>query len=90
MSTEGSNAEVRRLIEAAVQQFVAAFNHGDAAAIAQLYAQDGQILPPQSEPIAGRPGVQAFWQGAMDMGVKAAKLQPGRDRGTRRHGHRSR
>ena len=24
---------------------------------------------------AGWPGVQAFWQGAMDMGVKAAKLE---------------
>ena len=33
MSTEGSNAEVRRLIEAAVQQFVVAFNRGDATAI---------------------------------------------------------
>jgi uncharacterized protein (TIGR02246 family) len=76
MSTEGSNVEVRRLIEAAVQQFVAAFNRGDTAAIAQLYAQDGQILPPQSEPITGRSGIQAFWQGAMDMGVKAAKLEP--------------
>ena len=75
MSTEGSNVEVRRLIEAAVQQFVAAFNRGDAAAIAQLYTADGQILPPQSEPITGRHGIQAFWQGVMDMGIKAAKLE---------------
>ena len=76
MSTEVNQAQVRRLIEAAVQQFVAAFNRGDAAAISQLYTEDGQILPPQSEPITGRPGIQAFWQGAMDMGVKAAKLEP--------------
>ena len=62
-------------IEAADQKFVSAFGRGDAAGIAQLYTEDGQILPPQSEPITGRHGIQAFWQGAMDMGVKAAKLE---------------
>ena len=31
--------------------------------------------PPGSEPITGRPGIRAFWQGAMDMGVNAAKLE---------------
>ena len=62
-------------IKAANQQFMSAFGRGDAAAIAQLYTEDGQILPPQSEPITGRHGIQAFWQGAMDMGVKAAKLE---------------
>jgi uncharacterized protein (TIGR02246 family) len=76
MSTEENNAAVRRLIEAAVQQFVVAFNRGDAAGVAQLYTEDGQILPSQSEPIVGRPGIQAFWRGAMEMGVKAAKLEP--------------
>jgi ketosteroid isomerase-like protein len=40
-----------------------------------LYTEDGQVLPPGSEPITGRPGIQAFWQGAMDMGVKDAKLE---------------
>ena len=62
-------------IKAANQQFMSAFGRGDAAAVAQLYTEDGQILPPQSEPITGRHGIQAFWQGAMDMGVKAAKLE---------------
>jgi uncharacterized protein (TIGR02246 family) len=62
-------------IEAADQKLVSAFGRGDAAGIAQLYTEDGQILPPQSEPITGRHGIQAFWQGAMDMGVKAAKLE---------------
>lgn len=52
-----------------------AFGRGDAAGIVQLYSQDGQVLPPGMEPIAGRPGIQAFWQGAMDMGIKAAQLE---------------
>ena len=43
--------------------------------MAGLYTKDGQVPPPGSEPITGRPGIQAFWQGARDMGVKAAKLE---------------
>ena len=70
-----TKSAVRCAIEAANQQFVSAFGRGDAAGVAQLYTEDGQILPPQSESITGRHGIQAFWQGAMDMGVKAAKLE---------------
>ncbi len=62
-------------IVAANQQFMAAFGRGDAAAVAQLYTENGQVLPPQSEPITGRAGIQTFWQGAIDMGLKAAKLE---------------
>ena len=76
MSTEGNKCRSSSLDRGCRSAVVAAFNRGDAAAIAQLYTEDGQILPPQSEPITGRPGIQAFWQGAMDMGVKAAKLEP--------------
>jgi uncharacterized protein (TIGR02246 family) len=66
---------IRTAIEAGNQQFMAAFARRDAAGIAQLYTEDGQVLPPQSEPIAGRPGIQAFWQAAMDMGIKTARLE---------------
>ena len=57
------------------QQWISAFGRGDAAGVAGLYTEDGQVLPPGSEPITGRPGIQAFWQGARDMGVKVAKLE---------------
>lgn len=60
---------------AANEKFGAAFGRGDAAGIARLYAEDGQVFPPGMEPITGRPGIQAFWQGAMDMGIKAAQLE---------------
>ena len=66
---------IRQAIVAANQQFMSAFGRGDAAGVAGLYTEDGQVLPPGSEPITGRPRIQAFWQGAMDMGVKAAKLE---------------
>ena len=57
------------------QQWMSAFGRGHVAGVAQLYTEDGQVLPPGSEPITGRPGIQAFWQGAIDSGVKAAKLE---------------
>ena len=66
---------IQDAIVAANQKFMLAFGRGDAAGVAGLYAEDGQVLPPSSEPITGRPGIQAFWQGAMDMGIQAAKLE---------------
>jgi uncharacterized protein (TIGR02246 family) len=66
---------IRDAVAAANAQFIAAFGRGDAASVAQLYTEDGQVLPPGMEPITGRTGIQAFWQGAMDMGIKAAQLE---------------
>ncbi len=62
-------------IVAADQQFESAFGRGDTAGVAQLYTENGQVLPPQSDAITGRQGIQAFWQAVMNMGVKAARLE---------------
>ena len=62
-------------ISAVNRQFEAAFEKGDAAGIAAVYTEDGQILPPNFEPMNGKAAIQAFWQGAMDMGIVAAKLE---------------
>jgi len=70
-----SSTDVRGAIAAANQEFVAAFTRGDAAGIATLYTKDGQALPPNNEFVAGKQAIQAFWQGAMNMGIKAAKLE---------------
>src|SRR5688572_33478320 len=45
-----------------------------AAAIAALYASDARLLPPGGPPISGAAGIEAFWRGAMDLGIKAARL----------------
>ena len=67
-------SDAREAIEAADREFVSAFNQGDAAGVAALYTADGKILPPNMEMMQGRDAVQAFWQGAMDMGCKTAAL----------------
>jgi len=57
------------------EQFMAAFNRGDAAAMASLYTEDGQILPPNSDFVTGKPAIRAFWQALMDMGIAEVELE---------------
>jgi uncharacterized protein (TIGR02246 family) len=56
------------------EAFMAQYGRGDAAGIAALYTQDGQILPPNSDFVTGRPAIRAFWQELMDMGISEVKL----------------
>jgi len=56
-------------------EFVAAFNDGDGAALASLYSEDATLFPPGAERVDGRSAIQAFWQGAMDAGMKLDDLR---------------
>jgi uncharacterized protein (TIGR02246 family) len=76
MSTSTSE-QVRDAIVAANEIFVNTFNKGDAAGLATLYTEEGQLLPPNAETMAGHQAIQAFWQGAMDMGIKSAQIETG-------------
>jgi len=67
-------AEVRQLIEEANVKFGEAVRSGDAAALAILYTEDAKLLPPNSEMIVGREGIEVFWGGGLQMGIKDAIL----------------
>jgi ketosteroid isomerase-like protein len=67
--------EVRDAIVTANETFMAAFSRGDAAALAASYTADGQLLPPHSDIITGKQAIEAFWQSAMDMGIKQIQLE---------------
>jgi uncharacterized protein (TIGR02246 family) len=41
-----------------------AFNKGDSAAIAAMYAEDAYVLPPGHDIVKGRAAIEAFWKGA--------------------------
>jgi uncharacterized protein (TIGR02246 family) len=43
-------------------RWAAAFNKGDAAAVAALYAEDAYVLPPGGEMVKGRSAIEAFWK----------------------------
>ncbi len=66
---------MRQEIEAANKTFMAAFGRGDAAGLAALYTADGQLLPTNSDVVAGSAAIQTFWQGAIDMGLSTATLE---------------
>ena len=66
---------VREAISAGNKRFMETFERGDAAGMATLYTENGQLLPPNTDIVSGRQGIQAFWQGAIDMGIKAMKLE---------------
>ena len=72
---ESGSKEVRDAIVATGGKFTAAFDKGDAAGVAAFYTEGGQLLPPNAGVVEGREAIQAFWQGAMDMGIASAKLE---------------
>jgi uncharacterized protein (TIGR02246 family) len=65
---------VRTAIDAGNQQFMAAVQKGDAAALAALYTVDGQTFPPNADVVHGRDAIQAMWQSVIQSGIGSAKL----------------
>ena len=56
-------------IEKLNDAWTAAFNKGDAAAVAAMYTEDAYVLPPGAEMVKGHPAIEAFWrQAAQQMG----------------------
>lgn len=70
-----NSSEVYDAIVAADEEFTRIFSQGDAAGIAALYTEDGQFLLPDSDFVKGRQAIQETFQGLMDSGVKAVKLE---------------
>ena len=53
-------AQSKATIEKLNDVWTAAFNRGDAAAVAALYTEDAYVLPPGSAMVKGRAGIEAF------------------------------
>ena len=73
--TQSPATQIRAAIAAPIEHFMAAFSRSDAAGAAAVYTDDGQVLPPNSDVVSGKQAIQRLWQGAMDMGIKAVKLE---------------
>ena len=69
-----TTAEDSQAINAVRKQFTDAFNQGDAAAVAALYTEEANLLPPNSPMIVDRKGIQAFWQNGIDAGGRDLQL----------------
>ena len=57
-------AQDKATIEKLNDVWTAAFNKGDAAAVAALYTEDAYVLPPGSAMVKGRSAIEAFWRQA--------------------------
>jgi uncharacterized protein (TIGR02246 family) len=68
-------ADVRAAIESANARFSALAAQGDAAALANLYAKDGAVMPAGSEPVRGTQAIARFWQSALASGVAGIDLK---------------
>jgi uncharacterized protein (TIGR02246 family) len=60
---QASDGGARAGIDAGNRKFEEAVAKGDAAAIAKLYAEDAEILPPNSPPKKGRAAIQKEFEG---------------------------
>ena len=54
-------AQDKETIQKLNENFASAFNRGDYAAVAGMYAEDAYLLPPGAEMMRGRAAIQAFW-----------------------------
>ena len=55
-------------------KFVAAFNGGDAAAVAAIYTDNATVLPDGAPIVKGRSAIQRFWQNGITDGTKMVAL----------------
>jgi uncharacterized protein (TIGR02246 family) len=62
-------------VKAAYAAWDAAFNKGDAKAIAAFYTEDATLLPPTHEVIKGPAGVEKFFGGLFASGATGHKLE---------------
>jgi uncharacterized protein (TIGR02246 family) len=54
--------------------FIEKFNAHDGAAIAQLYTEDGRLMPTGSPVLEGREAIGNFWSGIFELGINSAEL----------------
>jgi uncharacterized protein (TIGR02246 family) len=56
-------------------RFAAAAARGDPGGMAAVYADDAELLPPDTEPLRGREGIERFWRGGIEMGICGIELE---------------
>lgn len=71
---EALTVDITSEIRSVNNQFESNIAAGNASAMADLYTEDGMLLPAGSEIIRGKEGIAGYWQSAFDMGVKQVKL----------------
>ena len=63
--------EIETGIQKAKEQYVAAFNKGDAAKLAEMYTDTAYLMPPGSPTVIGRTAIQKYWDAGIKAGAKS-------------------
>ncbi len=64
--------DARAQIEKVGQAWEKAYNAGDAAGVAALYAKDAKVMAPGADPVSGTKAIQAFFVADIASGAKDA------------------
>lgn len=67
---KAASNSIRNEIEAASKGFADALGKGQAAKIADMYAEGARVMPPNGSMVHERTKIQQFWQGFIDSGAK--------------------
>jgi uncharacterized protein (TIGR02246 family) len=63
-------------VNAVAQAFHDGVANRDAAALADIYHEDGRLLAPNMEPAEGRQAIEAAWQQLLDIGARSVDVEP--------------
>jgi len=69
-ANKASGGNIRNEIEAASKGFAETLTKGDAAKIADMYAEGARVLPPNGPVVQQKQKIQEFWQGFIDSKAK--------------------
>ena len=61
-------------IQAMGQEVVAAYEQGDAEALANFFTDDGQAFQPNSGIVTGKDNIRDFWQAMLDVGAERYEM----------------
>lgn len=67
---KASGSNIRNEIEAASKVFAETFAKGEAAKIADMYAEGARVMPPNGPMVQERQKIQEFWQAFINTGAK--------------------
>ena len=90
LATIAQARDISAEIDAANARCIAAFNKGDAAAVAQLYTERATALPPGAPMAKGRAAIQAFVDGAIKKRGKERHAEVGSGQSVRQRSARDR
>jgi uncharacterized protein (TIGR02246 family) len=80
LSGSAAFAQSKAAIQQLDDQWAAAFNKGDAAAVAAMYTQDAYVLPSGAPMVKGRAAIEALWRQEMqqigDVKVTTLDVKP--------------